>query len=73
MATTDTAGDRYFAADGNVYNADGTVAGSYHTDAAGNVDSVSTDEYGNGSVDTSAVDTNADGTFETVSTDPAGF
>lgn len=48
MSAGTTAGDRYFAADGHVDNADGSAAGTYPTNAAGNVDSVSTDEDHNG-------------------------
>ena len=71
--TTGASGDMYFSADGGVYDASGTMIGTYETDAAGNVDAVSSDTDGDGTYDTAAVDTDRDGTADTTAHDPAGF
>src|SRR3954451_13320155 len=61
--------ETYSFNNGTVYHADGTVAGTYTTDAAGNIDSVSTDEDGNGAVDTVVADTDHNGSFESAVVD----
>ena len=73
--TTGASGDMYFSADGGVYDASGTMIGTYETDAAGNVDAVSSDTDGDGVLDTTVTDTDHNGTFETgvVDTDGDGY
>ncbi|HWN27182.1 MAG TPA: hypothetical protein VNP37_09480, partial [Actinomycetospora sp.] len=73
--TTGATDGMYFSADGGVYDASGTMIGTYETDGAGRVDAVSTDTDADGVLDTTVSDTDHDGTFETgvVDTDGDGY